>query len=346
MVDSTFERGGNLVSPPCYSVRLVAPFVRYLQRHPGIPADLLEPLAALDPDERLPIASVHELLVGAVHLTGDQDLGLKAAREMELGDYGTVEYAALSAATFRDSCITIGRYMRLVNDALRVTVVDDGVRGVIQFENSVTLPRPAADFQSAAFHISGSHAWPPGFVPRYEVWFTHARPYDITEYERTFVGGELHFLSPMNALAFPREYLAERPRIADPKLHAIIRQHAEAMLAEMPRALTLTERVRDALTSEIATRVPTLAQVAKDLSMGERTLSRHLEEEGITFKELLDDVRRRLALRYLRKSDIPISEIAFLLGYSQAAAFHRAFRRWTRQTPIEYRKHLVLSPRN
>jgi AraC-like DNA-binding protein len=72
--------------------------------------------------------------------------------------------------------------------------------------------------------------------------------------------------------------------------------------------------------------------------MSESTLARHLEDEGTTFKALLDDLRRRLALRYVGLSQLPIAEIALLLGFSQAAAFHRAFRRWTDQTPLEYRR--------
>jgi AraC-like DNA-binding protein len=72
--------------------------------------------------------------------------------------------------------------------------------------------------------------------------------------------------------------------------------------------------------------------------MSPRTLGRKLEREGTTFKELLDDLRRRLALRYVGASDLALSEIAFLLGFSQAAAFHRAFKRWTSQTPLEYRR--------
>ena len=73
--------------------------------------------------------------------------------------------------------------------------------------------------------------------------------------------------------------------------------------------------------------------------MSPRTLGRRLEHEGTTFKELLDDLRRRLALRYVGGArSRALTEIAFLLGFSQSAAFHRAFKRWTGQTPLEYRR--------
>jgi AraC-like DNA-binding protein len=321
-----------------FSARLVFPFVRLLRRMPSIPAEVLDPLDALDPDERILIVAVHELLVGAIHLTGDLDIGLKAAREITPGDYGAVEYAARSAPTFGEGGNAVGRYMRLINDALRFSIHAEGDRGIVQLDSLVPLPRAAADFQSGAFHICSTFSWSDSNPPVYEAWFTHSRPEDVSEYELTFRGATLRFDAPFNGFTFPREYFDLPMQEADPKLHTLIRKHAEAMLAELPRAQHLTERVRDLLTQELAGGTPSLSRIARNVSMSERTLARHLEEEGTTFKILLEDLRRRLALRYVRRSELPISEIAFLLGFSQAAAFHRAFRRWTSQTPLEYRR--------
>ena len=323
----------------CYSARLIFPFVRLLQRLPSVPRQAVDPLAELDPDERIPIAVVHELLAGAIHLSGDPDIGLKAAREIEAGDYGAVEYAARSAATWGEAATTIGRFMRLINDALGFRLLVEGERAIVQLDSLVPLPRASADFQSAAFHVSGMHFWPAHeFAPEFEAWFSHRQPDDVSEYERTFPGGVLRFEAPFNGFAVPRSYLDIPMPGADPKLHALIRKHAEAMLAELPRAQNLTERVRDLMTQELAGGTPTLSRIAKRVSMSESTLARHLEEEGTTFKALLEELRRRLALQYVRRSELPFSEIALLLGFSQAAAFHRAFRRWTHLTPLEYRR--------
>jgi AraC-like DNA-binding protein len=71
--------------------------------------------------------------------------------------------------------------------------------------------------------------------------------------------------------------------------------------------------------------------------MSPRTLGRRLAEEGTTFSELLDDLRRQLALRYVGTETHGLSEVAFLLGFSDVAAFYRAFKRWTGRTPLQYR---------
>jgi AraC-like DNA-binding protein len=322
----------------CYSVRVVTPFVRLLRRNPAVPAEVLSPLDGLDPDERFPIAVVHELLEGAIHLTGDPDIGLKAAREIVPGDYGALEYAARSAATWGDAANAVGRYMRLINDALRFSVQVERDRAIIQLDSVVPLPRAPADFQSAAFHISSQHFFEWDGPIEYEVWFTHPEPPDRREYERTFEGGVFRFDAPFNGFSVPAVYLSLPIKSADPNLHALIRKHAEAMLAELPRAHSLTERVRELLAEQLANGPPSLGHIARQVSMSERTLARHLEDEGTTYKALLDDLRRRLALRYVRRSELPFAEIAGLLGFSQTAAFHRAFRRWTGRTPLEYRR--------
>ena len=313
------------------------PFARLLARDPRVPNELLAPLNAIDPEERFPIDVVHELLAGAIHITGDPDLGLKAAREIVPGEYGVMEYAARSAATWREACESVGRYMHLLNDALRFSLHVDGAKVFIELDSRVCFPRASADFQSASLHLGGSYLWYDGFSPEYEVWFTHPKPADTREYERTFEGGTLYFGAPSNGFVCSSKYLDLRLQSADPHLHALIRKQAEMMLAELPSTHNITERVRDLLVQSMAGGTPSLTHVARRVSMSERTLTRHLEAEGTSFKALLDDLRQRMAMRYVRQAELCLSEIAFLLGFSQVSAFHRAFRRWTGQTPNEFR---------
>jgi AraC-like DNA-binding protein len=322
---------------PCYSARLVVPFVRALRKYPGFPPALLESLAALDPDTRLPIDHVHELLRGAVALTNDPDLGLKAAREITLGDHGALEYAARSASTWGEAYGVVGRYLRLVNDTLSFALRIEGERAYIQLDNQVSLPRTAADFQSGAFYVSASYFRDPA-PAGLETWFRHAQPADLSEYQQTFKGSALRFDAPFDGFALPTGYVTQPVPSADPKLHALLRKHAEALLDELPRAHSATSSVRDVIAKQLSGGTPSLAFVARQLAMSPRTLTRKLEHEHTTFKALLDDLRSRQALRYVGATDLAFSEVAFLLGFSQVAAFHRAFKRWTRQTPLEYRR--------
>ncbi len=99
----------------------------------------------------------------------------------------------------------------------------------------------------------------------------------------------------------------------------------------------ITQQATAALTKLLRQGDPTLVAVAKHLQMTPRTLQRRLADEGQSFKSLLDDFRYQLALQLLDAGDLTIQEIAHQLGFSETSAFHRAFRRWTGSTPVQFR---------
>jgi AraC-like DNA-binding protein len=108
----------------------------------------------------------------------------------------------------------------------------------------------------------------------------------------------------------------------------------------MPQADGLMVSVRRAIGETMRHGEPTLGQVAARLALGARTLQRRLKQENLAFKGLIDDTRRQFALRYLRDPANTLSEVSYLLGFSEVSAFNRAFRRWTGSTPSEYRRGL------
>jgi AraC-like DNA-binding protein len=148
----------------------------------------------------------------------------------------------------------------------------------------------------------------------------------------------LNFATPWSGFTIPRSYLDHPVHGADPKLHVLIRSHAEALLAELPRAKSVTEKVREIVADELAGGSPNISVVARKLSTTSRTLARRLESEKTSFRLIVDDLRQKLALRYVGYSELPLSEVAFLLGFSQLSAFHRAFKRWSQETPLDYRR--------
>lgn len=320
-------------------MRLIRPFLKVFSKDPRFQKELLDPLWAMDPDDRMPIALALELMRGGIEISGDPSIGLKAAAEVERGDYGVLEYVARSAPTIFAALEVLGRYLALVNDALRFNYeVKDG-RVTIRFESTIVLPRPSADFQSAAFYWATKLLLDPETAAApVEVWFEHAQPDDVSEYRKTFGDNKVLFGMPNNGFTFAAELLERPLPSADEKLHALIRKHADALVAELPRAQSFTQRVRELLLKELEGGNPSAVRIASALHMSGRTLTRRLEDEGTTFKDLLDDLRKSLSLRYVGSTDLGLSEIAFLLGFSQSAAFHRAFKRWTAQTPLEYRR--------
>jgi AraC-like DNA-binding protein len=325
-------------SQHCYSARLMKPFARLLRTYPNVPPEVVSPIDDLDPEARIPIATVHELLRGAIVITGDEDLGLKAAETIEVGDYGALEYAASTAQTVGEALALIGRYMHLINDALSFSIRVEGERAIISLDNAMVMPRAAEDFEVAAF-FAAFEARARGSMPSpLEVSFSHAAPSATTAYTRVFSERAIvRFGQGSCGFAFPREALREPLPTADPKLNAVVRGLADRLLLELPKAESFTSRVRVLLMDGLVNGRGSAAHVAQALHVSPNTLTRKLAHEGTSFKELSEEIRRNMAQRYLGETDLALSEIAFLLGFSQTAPFHRAFKRWTEQTPLEYR---------
>lgn len=323
----------------CYSNRLLKPFARVLRKHASVPAEMIAALDQLEDDGRIPITTAHELLRGAIVLTGEEDLGLEAAAAIEVGDYGALEYAASTAQTAGEALSVIGRYMALINDALTFSIDQRGEYAVIVLENAVVMPRAAEDFELGAFYAAFKARAGRDRMPfPFEVRFVHPAPSDLAPYLRVFSErARFRFGEEKAGFAFPRIALSDPLPTADPKLHAVVRELAERLLRDLPKPESFTGRVRALLADGLASGKCSAAQIAAVLHVSPSTLNRRLEREGTGFKELFEDMRRGLALRYVGETDLALSEIAFLLGFSQAPAFHRAFKRWTDQTPLEYR---------
>jgi AraC-like DNA-binding protein len=322
----------------CFSMRLTRCYLAALEHNPKVPRELLAALWERDPDEREPIVPALERLHQVVEYTGDVDLGLKAARASSLGDFDVIEYAASSSPTGRVAMDVLCRYAKLLNDDLRIELREEAHRGVFMVSSTLPLIRAAADFQVAAI-VVGLERWiAPDEAAQVEVFYRHPQPADIREYQRALGPARVHFSAALDGFSVPRSYLERPLPTGNAKLHSVLLRHAEQLLEALPRAQSFTEQVRDLLIKALPEGRGGAEQVADALDMSRRTLTRRLEQEQTTFKDLLDELRRSLATHYLKHSELGISEIAFLLGFGHGAAFNRAFRRWFAQTPLEYRR--------
>jgi AraC-like DNA-binding protein len=138
-------------------------------------------------------------------------------------------------------------------------------------------------------------------------------------------------------MRFPPSFLDTPIQTGDSGLQAILSCYAEDSLAGHKDMTSLGMRTRRLIAASLANGSGTIRHVAENLAMTPRTLQRKLADEGIRFNDLLDDTRRDLAVQYLNDPHLGLTEIAFLVGYSDLTAFHRAFRRWFDQTPYAFR---------
>ena len=168
----------------------------------------------------------------------------------------------------------------------------------------------------------------------------HDRPDDDGELAR-FFGCRVSFGADATRLRFAPALLKLLQIHADSRLLAILFRHADALLEAVPSRGDLVARVASAITRQIARTLPSLASTAAEVRLPARTLQRRLAERGLSHSSIVDEVRRDLAFKYLGDFRLGTSEIAYLLHFAEPAALNRAFKRWTGESPTQYRRRLV-----
>ena len=275
------------------------------------------------------------MLSRGVERLHDDQLGLKLGRTMSFGAGGAFDYAVGSAATLRESVAVASQYSKLLTDSFHVSLETWGERAIIRLDDEIAVPAAAADFaMSAMYKLYVSERVP---ASRLECWFPYSAPRDIAEYERTFAGATLKFGAPVFGFGFNRAYADAPLPGADPVLHAILKRRVDSLLADLSASQTMATVVRRLIEEEMLYGAPTAERVARALHMSRRTMTRKLERERTTFNAELDAVRREMAVERVLDTKVSLAEIAFLLGFSHVESFHRAFRRWTGETPLTYR---------
>jgi AraC-like DNA-binding protein len=323
------------------TARFVRPFVRVLSRYPDV-AVKLDQVRALPPERRVDLQEAYDTVSYWVRSTGDADLGLKAGQTVCLGGGGVLEFAMHSAASLRESMSVARRYSRLFSDALEPKLEIEGDRAVVKLDNKLAWPRAIADFTLSAWytnHIRTQLA----DVPDVAVLFNFDRPDDVSTYERTFGSCRLQFGAGCDGFAFEASFAERALASSDALLHAVHCEHLEVLHAGLPAPMNVALRVRQLVASELRRGRPTAVAIARQLHMSRRTLVRRLDAEGTSFTAELDELRRELALRFVSSPNLPLNEITTLLGFSHVQGFHRAFKRWTGQTPIQFRESAAVA---
>jgi AraC-like DNA-binding protein len=287
------------------------------------------------PADRVGYDVVTALWNRAAELTGDDAFGVHAAETLPPGLFDVVEYAALSAANLGEALAQMCRYQRLVTDVARYTLEGDTLRLSYELGETVLTPsRHASEYLLGAVVVKARQAT--GLArPVRAAHFRHDAPVNSDEQRRCFAC-PLRFTAAEELIVLDAAALEARLVRSDPGLRAVLDRHAQALLAELPDDAQVKTRVSRWLVGNLAT--ATIGAAAAQLGLSERSLQRRLREEGTAFEALLDQARKREAQRLLAEDRLAVGEIAFLLGFSEASAFHRAFKRWTSATPAAFRK--------
>lgn len=301
----------------------------------------LDPALLSDPDGYLLRGQELRLWDEAVRRTGDPDFGLHLAEwvaRVPEDHFDVLTFAVRSSPTLSAHYRLAGRYMRLIHEGVYLTLEEKGDEGRLVHGHSPEQigPRHPVEGMLALALLLGRQTVGEDLVPR-EVRFAHARPEQVSEQERVF-RAPVYYGCSRNELVLSRAFLERPQRHAQEKLLLHMDRQLGGLLSGLPQGRRYRDVVKRRMMDELPEREPAVAVVAAKLRISARSLQRRLHSEGTSFAEILSELRQELSLRYLRDPRISIGEVAFLLGFLDVTAFHRAFKRWTGGTPSEHRR--------
>jgi AraC-like DNA-binding protein len=300
-------------------------------------------------DNRVALDRYLALFPAAARMTGISAIALQFGEAVRMQDISIVGLICEACETTIEVGRELNRYAALVLDDARgepatlMRAVAQGGDVWVEMPHDLFTANPSmaeAEFARLVWNARVMFAQSPEFArlkfPRV-IHFTHDDPGYADEYARVFAAPVV-FGSRWNAMQIDPEFITLRQPPVNRYVFGVLSARADALLQELQASRTVRGRVEGALAPILHTGETGMDRIAERLGMSRQTLYRALKAEGVTFEAVLDDLRRRLALSFLSDRKVSVNETAYLVGFSEPAAFSRAFKRWTGSSPKAVRK--------
>lgn len=299
----------------------------------GIPAAVFD-----QPEHRLTPAQFLHLVMNAFYLTKTPSLGYELGMRTPVTSHGFLGYGVMSCSTLREAIELAVKYVRIRTVLMNFKLRIEGEHAIVEaYANYPVGPLHQFVFESLLLSLARAGSFITGnSLQDGEIHFDFPEPaYYAPLRDRLPI---LRFGQSGNRLVFPRAFLDQPLVMADPVA-------AQLAVAQCEREMSLMESGGQDLPGRLRLLLegsgghyPDLETAAEKLFLSSRTLKRHLHQHGTSFQQELDRIRKRDAMRLLSNSGLTVEQVALRLGYTDPANFTRAFRKWSGQTPRQYRE--------
>jgi AraC-like DNA-binding protein len=296
----------------------------------------VDPLLLTDADNLATFAAVGRLLCECVARTGCDHFGLLVGQRAGPASLGFLGLLLLHCADVNKALQCLVSHLGIRDRGAVPTLKVEGkvaTLGYVVYERGVQSVDQIADIAIAIGCNILRSLCGPAWVPS-EVLLAHRRPSDVRPY-RLFYRAPVRFDAGHNALVFPSKWLAQPRPATDPNLRQQLQDQVRYF--DAIHGMSFTAKMRRTLRAALTRGTCSVAQAAQIFNLSRRTLSRRLRAEGTTYEFLLDEVRYDVACQLLGHTDMLVRDVAETLDYADAAAFTRAFCRWSGTTPARWR---------
>ena len=292
--------------------------------------------------KRLSFSQVAGFFEAAAELLQDPSLGLHFGQTRDERDVGLIAYVGLSSSSVLHALKNVARYCKLFNEFLEFDVAELDRSGCLTWQYRTDKLQPCRQFTefTSASLLGALRRLSNAKIAPLSIAYEHSRPKEATEL-LGFFGCPVHFAQISNKICFSQLDLRRGLLTSDHRLLALLKNYCEEILSQQTQEPSnLVVQVERLIVYSLHCGDATLQKVASALGLGSRTLSRRLARNGHGFNDLVNDIRRNLALKYLRESELSLTEITYLLGYTDTSTLIHAVKRWTGKTPKQLRSIL------
>lgn len=288
-------------------------------------------------DVEYPVEHYYRLLECASNQS-QADIGLAIGSKMQVGDIGALGHAAAASPTLGRAFRLLAKYLYVLShgNSIRLDVAQK--QAVVSYyltDEFTAIHRQDIELATSFLagvvrNLSGKSINP--LMVEYE----HSRPAYARQLEAYFAC-EIRYGCSSNRLHYRKGMLDAPVQSSDSSLLEAIEFFLADRLKVRDADEDIRARVVHLITAGLENGAPEIGKIATTLGMGRRTLQRRLAEQGLVFSDMIEDVRKTIALDYVQSSEYNLTDIALMLGYSELSAFSRAFRRWTDKSPQDFR---------
>lgn len=300
----------------------------------------LSKAAMSSPATRISLNQVIDCYRYAIERSRDPHFAFRTGLRTHVAAYGMYGFAILSSMNYRQTMQFAVKYHQLATPLTVLHFEEDAASGIWRLNPiahariDTGLYKFVVEMQFGIILSLHRDVMGSSFFAR-EFQVTYREPDDASDYPALF-GAPISFGQSANRLLFDAAWLDGTPRLGNEIAYATVVSLCDGQVEEFQLHRGLVGKVRQNLMMNLM-RPTRFDDVARNLNMSARTLRRKLQEENTSFRQLADELRRDLAIRYLRDTDLTVEDIAEALGFSDAANFRHAFRRWTKSAPHEFR---------
>ncbi|PCI06511.1 MAG: hypothetical protein COB77_06790 [Gammaproteobacteria bacterium] len=299
----------------------------------------IDPQLLSNPDARLNSGNVERLWQNATDIIEDPCFGVKVASFWHPSQIGALGYAWLASSTLRRAFKRATRYIHVVSEKINLETTDTpaGLKISICFDASaITLPQQHDVAVAVLMHMCRFN-YGDELVAK-EITLARPKP-ACSKQISDFFRSDVQFDAEQSSLTFARADIDRSLASANKQIALMHDEMLMKYLIEIKQG-DIVAQVKSIILDNLPDGHITDKLVARELNLSERSLQRRLKEHQTTFRFLLDNVREMVAKQYIKNPLNRMSDIAFLLGFSEQSAFSRAFKKWTGKSPVEYRKSI------